>query len=33
VFNYGTVGFENEDKRKLAFDKYREFKAHENDPR
>lgn len=27
VFNYGTVGFENDDKRKQAFDKYREFKA------
>jgi len=33
VFNYGTVGFENEDKRKQAFDKYHEFKAKENDPR
>jgi hypothetical protein len=33
VFNYGTVGFENEDKRKQAFAKYQEFKAHENDPR
>ena len=33
VFNFGTVGFENEDKRKQAFAKYQEFKAHENDPR
>jgi hypothetical protein len=33
VFNYGTVGFENEDQRKQAFAKYDEFKAHENDPR
>jgi hypothetical protein len=33
VFNFGTVGFENEDKRKQAFAKYQEFKAHENDSR
>ncbi len=33
VFNFGTVGFENEDKRKQAFARYEEFKAHENDPR
>jgi hypothetical protein len=33
VFIFGTVGFENEDKRKQAFAKYQEFRAHENDPR
>ena len=33
LLNFGTLGFENEDKRKQAFAKYDEFKAHENDPR
>jgi hypothetical protein len=33
VFIFGTVGFENEDKRKQAFAKYQEFRTHENDPR
>lgn len=27
VFNFGTIGFENEDKRKQAFAKYQEFKT------
>jgi hypothetical protein len=33
VFIFGTIGFENEDKRKQAFAKYEEFKAVEAHPR
>jgi len=33
LLNFGTIGFENEDKRKQAFAKYDEFTAHETDPR
>ena len=33
VFIFGTVGFENEDQRKQAFDKYQEFKTNADQPR
>ncbi len=33
VFNFGTLGFQNEDKRKQAFAKYQEFKAGGEQPR
>lgn len=33
VFNFGTIGFENEDKRKQAFAKYQEFKTGSDQPR
>ncbi len=33
VFNFGTIGFENEDKRKQAFAKYQEFKTGADQPR
>lgn len=33
VFNFGTIGFENEDKRKQAFAKYQELKTGADHPR
>ena len=33
LFIFGTIGFENEDKRKQAFAKYQEFKTGADQPR